>query len=1322
MRKFAVIFTILISVAVKAGVMDSYDFGNDLRFNTIYSIAQDSRGYLWIGYDDGLARFDGHVIEPYRLQTDTLSLKNVNCLRFLSESTLLAGTNRGLFRYDVRFNSLEVYDKSLIKYDITDLVCSEDGLVVVASSNGVYVYKDDVLWRKFDESSGLTNNNVYSVFLDREKNLWIGTDSGLSCVSLKRATSECRVLSGHDRYSKVFADEHDNLWLCCNENILVGNRKTVELGGKLTSVAENTEAVTALCRRGEVWVGTRGGGLLLFSTERGSSPVLSERIYFDQVNPSGLGNIVVSLCEDKFSNLWVATFDGIKQYSSKHDPAFVSIRHNPSDSNSPSHDVISSIWCSPYGEIWMGTAEGLNRMVWKAGKQAWKIDRYKDKSGPDNILGGNKIQTVEGLSDGSLFISTKREIKFFNPQTRKFYKKKSVNDTLDRYGMKNVLCSSKDSKGNLYLGFAVGGLAVLSDDGNLKRINIQGIGDARHRSMVVDLNDNLWLSSDNGGICRVSMSENGSPLNHKDYPGHLFNDQQITTMYCDKDGVVWVGTMNGLYKYDSISDSYREFEHPYPRENFYVSGIIEDLAGNLWITGLRGIYRITDDSTVQYYEPLTRSEIGKTAYKSGLAIDKNGLIMLGGVSGLVCFNPLDVVPDTYVPEVHITGLSILNKNILTDGVHLTEDVDQASSVTLNHQDYQFTLSFSALYLTDPSKIKYAYKLEGFDQEWISPEPGRCQATYSNIGTGEYRFLVKSTNASGIWQENIRSLSINVCPAPWNTVWAWMIYILLIVLIIFMALKYWSLVQRVRYEKDMSQWKIQYYINLSHGFRGPLTLLQAPIKRLADEYYTLSDEEKQLLLKTMETNVSKLNFRLSQLMAFRKVDIGKDELHLSTENIVQLVEIIHSNFSELAIAKGIDYRFESNLSEVEVVIDREKIELTLFNLLSNAFKYTERGGSVVTSCELDTAKYEVWISVKDTGCGIPKEDMDKVFKRFWKGVGLSLANEYVSMHHGKLTVESEVGKGSEFRFSLLLGKSHFSKKEIADIDNADVRNKTMSESVVTLTSDFKSLMTPSDSTLPSISIVGSGEELSAFLLKSFSARYNAKIYGYSDEVCKILSKSRPAAVIIDVDDDDKECLELCTNIRKDPSLSTVPVIILSPFDTESKAMLGFDAGADAYVIKPFTVSLLISRIDQLINTRERLKGHIKQELIVNPKEVDITSDNDIFLASIMKLMEEHMSDEDFSIDMLAAELNISRSMLYRKLQSITGQSPVKFLRSIRMKRAAQLLEATSYNVSEISMMVGFSDQRYFSTCFRQQYGMSPKEWSLVHRKRTDTMTI
>lgn len=1317
MRKFAVIFLILISAVLKAGVMDSYEFGNDLRFNTIYSIAQDPRGYLWIGYDDGLARFDGHVLEPYRL-TDTLSLKNVNCLRFLSENILLAGTNRGLFKYNIRYNTLQVYDDILVKYDITDIVCSDDGMVVVASSNGVYVYKDGKLWRKFDELSGLTNNNVYSVFLDREKNLWIGTDSGLSYVSLKRDASECQILTYQDRYSKVFADEHDNLWLCCNENVLVANRKSVECGGKLEIVAANTEAVTALCRRGEVLIGTRGGGMLRFSTERGTNPVLSERIYFDQVNPNGLGNIVVSLCEDNNSNLWVATFDGLKQYSHKHDPAFISIKHNPDDKNTPSHDVISSIWCSPYGEIWMGTAEGLNRMVWKAGEQAWQIERYKDKSGADNILGGNKIQTVEGLADGSLFISTKREIKFFNPLTGKFYKKKSVNDTLALYGMKNVLSSSKDSKGNLYLGFAVGGLAVLSDDGNLQRILVKGIGDSRHRSIAVDLNDNLWVSSDNGGVCCLSIYENGQLSSFKEYPGHLFNDQQITTMYCDKDGVVWVGTMNGLYKYDSETDSYSEFEHPYPRESFYVSGIIEDHSGNLWITSLRGIYRITDSEMVQYYEPLTRSEIGKTAYKSGLAIDRNGLILLGGVSGLVCFNPLDVVPDTYVPTVHITGLSVLNKNILTDGVHLTEDVDLASSVTLSHKDYQFTLSFSALYLTDPSKIKYAYKLEGFDQEWISPEPGRYQATYSNIGSGEYRFLVKSTNASGIWQDNVRTLTIHVRPAPWNTVWAWTIYIMLILLVIFMILKYLSLVQKVRYEKDMSQWKIHYYINLSHGFRGPLTLLQAPIKRLTDEFYTLSDDEKQNLLKTMETNVSKLNFRLSQLMAFRKVDIGKDELHLSTENIVPLVEMIHSNFSELAIAKGIDYRFESNLSDVEVVVDKEKIELTMFNLLSNAFKYTERGGTVITRCEQDTSQDKVWISVKDSGCGIPKEDMDKVFKRFWKGVGLSLAHEYVCMHRGVLTVESEVGRGSEFRFSILLGRSHFSKKEIVNIDTAEVKDKTMSESVVTLTSDFKSLMTPSDSSLPSIAIIGSGEELSAFLLKSFSARYNAKIHEYSEDVSRILSKSRPAAIIIDVDDDDKACLELCANIRKDGALSTIPVIILSPFDSESKTMTGFDAGADAYIIKPFTVSLLISRIDQLINTRERIKGHIKQELIVNPKEVDITSDDDIFLASIMKLMEEHMSDEGFSIDMLAADLNISRSMLYRKLLSITGQSPVKFIRTIRMKRAAQLLEVTSYNVSEISLMVGFSDQRYFSTCFRQQYGMSPKEWSLAHRKKND----
>ena len=1304
----------LVSAVLRAGIIDSYDFASSLRFNTVSCLVQDESGYLWIGYDDGLARFDGHGVEVYSLQADTLSLKGINCLRFMGDNVLLIGTSRGLFKYDVRYNKLSVYD-DLLRYDITDIVCTDDGMVAAASGHGVFVYRNGDLWRSLDEGVGLVNNNVYTLCLDREKTLWIGTDSGLSCVSLKSDITDCQTISAKDRYSKVFVDENDNLWLCCNEHISVGNRKMVEAGKPTVKVADNSEAVTALCRRGEVWIGTRGGGLLKFGTERGMLPVLEDRIYVDPLNRSGLGNTVVSLCEDGFANLWIATFDGIKQYSREQNPAFVSIKHDPENVNTPSHNVISSLWCSPEGEVWMGTAEGLDRMRWDASKREWNINRFRDESGPDNILGGNKIQTVEGLADGNLLISTKREIKFFDPRTLRFFVKESVNDTLACYGMKNVLTSSKDSKGNLYLGFAVGGVALLSPDGDLRRVALEGIGDARHRSIAVDMEDRLWISSDDGELWCVSLDKDGAVGGRNEYESSQFNDQHITTIYCDKDGDIWVGTMNGLYCYSREVDAFVEFQHPYPRANFYVSGIVEDHGGNLWITSLRGVYRISADNSVQYYEPLKRCDIGKTAYKSGLAIDDNGLILLGGVSGLICFNPMDVTPDTYVPTVHLTCLSVLNRRVLADGVHLAEDVDMATVITLNHEDYQFALSFSSLYMADPSKIKYAYKLEGFDGDWMYPEPGRCHATYSNISPGEYLFHVKSTNASGIWQDNIKTIMIRIRPALWNTVWAWILYVLLILSVIFMVLKYFSLVQKMKYEKDLSQWKIHYYINISHGFRGPLTLLQAPLKRLVDEFYSLSDEEKQHLLRTMETNVSRLNFRISQLMAFRKIDIGKDELHLSTENIVSLVRIIHSNFSELAIAKGIDYRFESNLSDVEVVLDREKIELTLFNLLSNAFKYTDRGGCVITTCELDTTRYEVWISVKDTGTGIPKEDLDKVFKRFWKGVGLSVANEYVSMHHGQFTVESEVGKGSEFRFSLLLGKSHFTRKERGGIDNVLVKNRPLSASFVALTSDFKSLMTPSDPSLPTISIIGGSEELSAFLLKSLSARYNVQKYDYSDQIGEILAKRTPLAVIVDIEDDDKACLELCTRIRKNTSLSTVPIVILSPFDSEERTMSGFDAGADAYIIKPFTVALLTSRIDQLLNSRERLKGHIRQELIVNPKEVDITSDDDVFLANVMRLLEEHMSDEDFSIDMLAADLNISRSMLYRKLQALTGQAPVKFIRTVRLKRAAQLLEATSYNVSEISTMVGFSDQRYFSSCFRQQFGMSPKEWSQAHRR-------
>ncbi len=1309
----------LIPAVLNAGIIDSYDFSDNLHFNTVSCIIQDKCGFLWIGYEGGIARFDGHGVEPYDLHIDSLSLKDVNCIRLKTDNVLIIGTNKGLFEYDIKYNNLSVYDQTLLKCDVTDLLYSDDLMIVSSSGHGVFVYKNDVLWRKLDENSGLTNNNVFSVCLDREKYLWIGTDVGLSCLSLKKEKAECQIISNKDRFSKVFIDEYDNLWLCRNEQVLVCNRQTFVSGEEkeLSEVADNAEAVTALSRRGEVWIGTRGGGMLRFRTERGMLPVLEERVYVDNLNKSGLGNTVVSFCEDGFSNLWIATLDGIKQFTREQNPAFGSFRHDPMDVSTPSHDVISSLWCSPQGEVWMGTAEGLDRMRWDARQKAWRIERFRDERGKDNILGANKIQTVEGLNNGILLISTKREIKFFDSQTLRFFEIADVNDSLARYGMKNVLSSAKDSKGNLYLGFAAGGLAVLSRDGGiLKRVAMEGIGDTRHRSMAVDMEDALWISSDYGDVFRVSFSDTGLISDRRIYSSAQFNEQTITTIYSDKDGSIWVGTMNGLYTYDLKNDSFKEFDHPYPRESFYVSGIIEDNENSIWITSLKGIYRIAGNNDVQYYEPLRKSDIGKTAYKSGLAMDRNGLIMLGGVSGLIYFNPADVSPDTYVPFVHLTGLSVLNRKVLADGTHLTEEIDTAPEIRLIHKDIQFSISFSALYLADPSKIKYAFKLEGVDKEWMFTEPMRCSATYSNLRPGQYFFHVKSTNASGIWQDNSRTVIIHVKPAPWNTAGAWIIYSLLILAMVFMVLKYFALVQKMRYEKNLAQWKIQYYINISHGFRGPLTLLQAPMKRLTDDFYSLSDEEKKHLLMTMDTNVSKLNFRISQLMAFRKVDIGKDELHLSTENIVSLVKIIYSNFCELAVAKGIDYRFESTIADIDVVLDREKIELTLFNLLSNAFKFTDRGGGVVVSCELDAAKNEVWISVKDTGTGIPKADLDKIFRRFWKGVGLSLANEYVNMHHGQLTVDSEVGKGSVFRFSLLLGRSHFNKKERASIDSEPVKNRPLSEIFVNLTSDFKSLMTPFNPSLPAIAIIGGGEDLSDFLLKSFEGRYNAQKYEYSKGICAILSKRVPAIVIADVEDDYSFIPELCEEMRQDSIMSTVPIIILSPFDSEEKEMQGFDAGADAYIVKPFTVPFLISRIEQLLESRERIKGLIRQELIVNPKEIDITSDNDIFLANVMKHLEEHLSDDSFSIDQLAMDLNISRSMLYRRLSLLTGQSPVKFIRTVRLKRAAQLLESTSYNVSEISGMVGFSDQRYFSSCFRQQYGKTPKEWSQANRKK------
>ena len=1295
-----------------------------LQTNTVTSIIQDDFNFIWVGYDNGIARFDGYSIEPLSLNGNLAEISYVNNLYNIDHKLFIC-SNEGLYLYDYYTRKLQLASEELRKHNVIFVAPISD-LWLVATNDGLFVFDSNWLMKdRISTKEGLSSNRITSVVIDDKNTIWVGTENGLDIVNLTDTKNQVKNILQACRIGQLFIDDNDFIWIRKNVDIFVGNGDRIinENEKALKCMANDTEATIFFSKKDEVWIGTRGSGILQYKISKKNDPVLVRKILVDENQKLDIKNTILSIYEDNYSNVWLGTLDGIYMNIAQKEESFHLIKSDPNNKNTPAHNIISSIYCDKNNALWLATADGVNKLIWE-NEKSYLFEHFRDNRDPANTIANNKIQTIIEYKEDIFLVSTKSSIKFFDSKSKHFFENKMLNDSLNKYEMKYVRSSYKDTDGNIWLAFSEGGVGVIdATDEKFHKLKLNTTN-SKHRSIVRDQTGNLWVSSDDDGLYRLKLGEKITDIEEvKLYSRDFFMQHWLTALHVDKQNRVWVGTSNGLYYLDVKSDSFQLFEFIKSSKKLYVSGIIEDFHNHLWVLGVVGVYRISKNYEVQYYEPHYANNITKTWYITGLATNRDGVIFVGGVNGLISFNPSEIVPDSNPQTLHISNFSVLSKPVFPDGKYLEKDIDIAKKITLSHRDYQFSLTFSSLFYPDPSSVEYAYMLEGFDKDWVYTDASRRYVSYSNLTPGDYTFRVKSSTLSGIWLDNEEQVRITILPPPWKSWWAYLLYITGSFFIMFLIVKIFNLRSKLKYKEELNDWKLRNYINISYGFKVPLTLIYAPLQSLIKEYGTLSEYETKELLNTMLQSVRKLSFQISQLMEFRKIDYGQSKLCLDPTDIILLARGVFNTFQEEAVSRQINYRFSANVSSATATVDPSKIEISLHNLLSNAFSYTPEKGEITLSCDLNSSDYKLWISVSDTGRGIPPEYHKKIFDRFWQqgnnsenennvhmGMGLSIASDYIKQHHSKVYVESQPGQGSVFKFYILLGDSHFkdkgglgsSKDSFLSVNNFEPR--VIFEPT---TNGIK------EKELPVIYFYEGDNELDYFIKSSLQKKYDVRIIVKQFDIQKF-KENKPVLIIIDLSNDDNDKFDLCRKIKDDKFLSSIPVLFISSLSGEEDEQKAYELGADAYITKPFDIHYLKSRIDQLIKSRLQIKEKIKQELIVNPKEIAVTSDDDIFLANVMNILEENISNPQLNIDDLANKLNISRSMFYRKINGLTNQSPVEFIKKVRLKRAANLLEVTSLNINEISMMVGFSDQRYFSVCFKKEYGITPKSYSLKKR--------
>lgn len=754
------------------------------------------------------------------------------------------------------------------------------------------------------------------------------------------------------------------------------------------------------------------------------------------------------------------------------------------------------------------------------------------------------------------------------------------------------------------------------------------------------------------------------------------------------------------------------------------------------------------DIVNHHFDNYLKQEIGEElSFEESTAIRaEDGRLLFGTNRGLLCFTPELIRKNSYVPGIVLSGLKIANKDVVPrpESV-LPESLNSLSHLYLSHKENTVTLSFAALDMSFPENVKYAYMLDGFDKEWNYVGKQRT-ATYTNLPKGNYVFRVKSTNGAGIWVENERALRITVKPSFWETPYAYVIYTLGFMLILLVGAYTLFVIYRLKHEVSVEQqvtdMKLRFFTNISHELRTPLTLIEGPLEYILKRSDLSKDVREQL--QVVERNTHRMLRLVNQILDFRKIQNHKMKLCIEQIDIVAFVHKIMENFESIAESNKIDFIFETEQPKLKLWVDADKVEKIVFNLLSNAFKYTQPGKTITVF--IHENEDTVTVGVQDQGIGISENKKASLFVRFEtlldknlfnpnsSGIGLSLVKELVEMHHASIHVDSKEGEGSCFSVDFLKGKDHYGENaEFVLSDNVEIIGEASKHSlpvdvetpVVAVPEDKPEAVPAADeadkasvSETKTMLLIEDNLELRFFLRSIFSQRFRIIEAANGVEGLEKAIKYVPDIIISDIMMPEKDGITLVKELREELTTSHIPIVLLTAKTDMDTKLQSLELGADSYITKPFSATYLEARVDNLLARRQKLRQFYCDHLMdINPpkveneeEEVDVMSQQDRrFLEQLTNFMERNIDNGELVVDDLVHEMAVSRSVFFKKLKSLTGLAPIEFIKEMRVKRAAQLIETGEFNMTQISYMVEINDPRYFSKCFKQRFGMTPTEY-------------
>jgi len=1343
-----------------------------LANNSIYDISKDPKGYIWFGTSDGLSRYDGYEFVNFKSDRNNIALLSTNILNVLeidSSGLVWFGSSQaGLSAMNPYTGEFKSYhSREEMGQNISDnnvnAISHIGNKTIIGTNNGLNVlYRSENLIENYQLNAFGVDNNITSIQKENEKWIWLGTTQGASIVSIEKTKpiqpaaieNISSLLKG--RISQIFKDEQVTTWLIGNNRIqrveIVDHKIKIlfELSAKELKL-ENSTLPRINCInqdvKGNYWLGTNKG-IITFKLDGNDCKEINYIRHEAYNNESIPEDNITSICRDREGLMWIGTrYRGVSLFD-PYKQAFKRFVRNQDNSSNMFSNNVRSVFQDFEDNIWIGYRNsGLDLYDSRTGT----FTHFDSKD--DNAILSNNIRGIFQDTDSVLWVGTQKGL-------NKVLKRKNeyMFTSYPKIGDLNigsVYEFFKDSKGRFWLG-TINGLVFFNpanDSVKVFRHNVNtNINTRRNfiRCIAEDNNGHLWLATDGGGLDEF-IPETGEYIN---YISNIQKKGSLThnKIYClcfDKKNRLWIGTHGGLNVLKPGTNKFEVFTESEGLVNNVVFSIQEDDEKNLWISTSNGLSYLNSE-TMEFKNYLQDFEFSDDAWSKNY----KGEMLIGGVNGFFHFNPKEIIENKVKPQVYLNGFKIQNEPIKSgDSINgrklYTSSIADIKNLELLHHENFFTIDLIALSFSSANRIKYQYKLEGFDKEWNETDFKSRAAVYTNVPYGMYQFKYKAANADGIWSDE-KTLKLVIHPAFYQT-WQFKIaMILLLLFIVFVGYKLRlrsltiqkrkleleveqktrdlrknkedieqknrnlasknkeieiqrdKLVEMSRQIHEADERKIKFFTNISHEIRTPLTLISGPIEKLLD---VLDQKDANFsTIKLVERNTNRLLSLVNQLLDFRKMDTGHMPINLREANFLDFVRDIFLSFEVAAEKKKIKLSLHHDSGPYTISYDSDVLEKIIANLLSNAIKYTQLEGNV--SLDLKREQEQVVLSVKDNGPGILLGVRESIFKRFFRlednnqkeirgsGIGLALAKDLAVLHGGDIEIIDMEERGSCFQLTIPI----FQKSEVAYCGEMDKSNLKLPVSELKEISDNYSVL-----------IIEDNQDLRSFIKDSLNCKEIIEAQN-GEEGVKLALEKLPDLIISDVLMPGKNGFELCKLLKEDARTNHIPILLLTALGAEEHQEIGISLGAEDYIVKPFNHRILSGKVNNILQNRENFKEKLSQKL----SNSDLSSMNwkeelPPFVIQIIKHIEENLQNKKFGVEELCVAMGMSHSTLYRKMKAITNKSSVEFIREVKIRKALELLKTDSQmQIAEAAFQVGFEDVNYFRQCFKKQFGKTPSE--------------